>query len=119
MKTLEKKIAISDDRANFVVDIADRVLFISYTSNDDILITATKTVDIEPGLRERRYDRFVLSPLALVGLAEIADMVVAEPKFIDMLLQQMEREGYEFPKPADNKGLEKEHQLRSYRGKVK
>lgn len=115
MKTLEKKIAVSDDRGTFVADLADRTIVISYTANKDVLITTTKIVEIEPGLRERRYERLVISPLALVGLAEIANMVISEPKFIDMLIQQMEREGYEFPKPADNKGLEKEHQLRAYR----
>ena len=118
MKTLKMTHAISEDRDNFVTDIADRQIVISYLKNESVLITATSTVEIEPGLRERRYDRFVISPLALVGLSNIANMVLAEPKFMDMMIQQMESIGYEFPKPEDETmELEKEHQLRSYRGK--
>ena len=118
MKTLKMTHAISEDRDNFVADIADRQIVISYLKNESVLITATSTVEIEPGLRERRYDRFVISPLALLGLAEIAGIVVTEPRFGYMLLQQMDHDGYELPKPEDETmELEKEHQLRSYRGK--
>ena len=114
MKTLKMTHAISESRDNFVSYIADRQMTISYEQDKHILITAISVLILDDGTCERRYERMVISPLALVGLSNIANMVLAEPRFMDMMIQQMERIGYEFPKPADNKGLEKEHQLRSY-----
>lgn len=118
MKTLKMTHAISEDRDNFVADIADRQMIISYAQDKSILITASSVLILDDGTIERRYERIAISPLALVGLSNIANMVLAEPKFMDMMIQQMESIGYEFPKPEDETmELEKEHQLRSYRGK--
>ena len=117
MKTLQAKLRIYDDNKGFQSALDDRSISAYISSDNVVMITATTVVDIEDGLRERRYDRIALSPIAIIMLKEVLDRVAQERCFCNNFIDQMEREGYEFPKPVDNNGLEKEHQLRSYRGK--
>ena len=109
MKTLQAKLRIYDDNKGFQSALYDRSISVNISSDNVIMITATTVVDIEDGLRERRYDRIALSPIAIIMLKEVLDRVAQESGFCNNFIDQMEREGYEFPKPVDNKGLEKEN----------